>query len=110
MSNKIIINTIKKYILSNLEDRIKQITSSNKINVLSDRDLTKLMTFMRAKKKYSTSLVKYIYRKSICKNERGKYIESIKDTLLKASITGNVSLVKYVLSNEVFLNQINYIE
>ena len=65
MKNKIV-KDLKKCIRLNLEERIYQILSNtDKVRLLSKRDLISIVKFMKKKRIYSRSMLEYIYTKSI---------------------------------------------
>ena len=95
-----ICHNLKKYMKRGLEDRIAQIMGdTNKVKLLSKRDLNSLMNFMEGKKIYSASIMEYIYIKSRYRYEDGIFILNI--SFFRAVCeNGHLEVVKLLLSSE----------
>ena len=94
-----ICHNLKKYMRLGLEEKISQIMGdTNKVKILSKRDLNNLMKFMKNKRIYSVSIMEYIYIKS--GYEDGIFILS--GSFLRAVCeNGHLEVVKFLLSEGI---------
>ena len=102
MRNKIV-KDLKKCIRSNLEDRICQImNNTDKVRLLSKRDMISILKFMKKEHIYSKSILEYIYIKSIHRYLSKPSLPNLNnDVLIDAVEKGNFDVVKFLLSNKI---------
>ena len=100
ISNKIIVKHLERCIILNLDDRIRNILSNkSKVISLSKSDLMKIARYMSKKRKYSFSLLEYIYIKSDYKDDISLTKLLGKEILIRMYNDQQTSVCKFLLSH-----------